>query len=98
MPTNAASENEGGHRVWPLVSRIAAAALGGYALANALSVAIMGALFDSRAIATMAAMELSFLIHAVAVMWAFSVRSVRVVWLGLLVPTMLAAIFAAWIV
>lgn len=98
MHTDTTSRNERSHGVWPLISRITAAVFAGYALSNALAVAIMGALVDSRAGATMAAMELSFLVYAIAVLWAFAVRSVRVVWIGLLGATALAAAVAVLVV
>jgi len=82
--------------VWPLVSRTLAAVLGGYALAHTLSVAVVAAWSSNRADATLAAMQLSFLVFVAAVLWAFAARSLRRVWIGLLLPTALAAVAAWW--
>ena len=68
-----------------------AAVLGGYALANALSVAIVAIFavgFDgmARADAVLLAMELSFVVYTGAVMWAFAARTAAWAWAGLAAP------------
>ena len=84
-------------RVGPLISRIVAAVLGGYALAALGSVAALALPMD-RAQAVIAGMLASFAIYAGAVVWVFAVRSALRAWLGLLaaaVPLSLAA-WSVW--
>ncbi|AMM24441.1 DUF3649 domain-containing protein [Variovorax sp. PAMC 28711] len=79
--------------VGPLVSRIAAALFGGYALAALTSVATL-ALPMSKPQGVLTGMLLSFIVYAGAVIWVFAVRNARRAWAGLLVaalPLLLAA-------
>lgn len=82
-------------RVVPLVSRIVAAILGGYALAALASVAAL-ALPIARPQAVLTGMLASFALYAGAVIWVFAVRSATRAWVGLL---MAAAVLmpAAWV-
>ena len=76
-----------------------AAVLGGYALTNALSVAIVAivAFGDmARSDAVLLAMQISFVVYTGAVMWAFAARSSRAAWVGLGVPALLAGL-VAWV-
>lgn len=85
------------HRVrstGPLVSRIVAALLAGYALAALASVAVL-ALPMSKPQAVLTGMLASFAIYAGAVVWVFAVRSARRAWAGLLVAAAPLAL-AAW--
>jgi len=75
------------HRVratGPLVSRIVAALVGGYALAALFSVAVL-ALPLSRPQAVLTGMLASFAIYAGAVIWVFAERSALKAWAGLLI-------------
>jgi hypothetical protein len=75
------------HRVratGPLVSRIVAALVGGYALAALFSVAVL-ALPLSRPQAVLTGMLASFAIYAGAVIWVFAVRSALKAWAGLII-------------
>ena len=76
---------------WAVASRVLAAALGGYALASALTVllALLWPLPKDQAV--LADTMLSFIQYAAAVIWVFSVRSVTRAWLGMLIPTVLVA-------
>ena len=77
----------------PLISRIVAALLGGYALAALFSVAVL-ALPMSKPQAVLTGMLASFAIYAGAVIWVFAVRSALKAWAGLIivaVPLSLAA-------
>lgn len=81
----------------PLVSRIAAALFGGYALAALASVAVL-ALPMSAPQAVLTGEMASFLVYAAAVIWVFAVRSALRAWAGLLVvaaPLLLAA-WSVW--
>jgi hypothetical protein len=74
------------HRVrsaGPLISRIVAALLGGYALAALSSVAVL-ALPMSKPQAVLTGMLASFAIYAGAVIWVFAVRSALKAWTGLI--------------
>jgi|GEM_PF-787470 len=68
----------------PLVSRIVAAVLGGYAVAALVALACT-AWPGAAGAGMMAGMQLSFLAYAGAVVWVFAVRSARRAWLGLVV-------------
>ncbi|MGQ9366415.1 DUF3649 domain-containing protein [Azospirillum sp. ST 5-10] len=83
--------------VGPLVSRIAAALFGGYALASLASVAVL-ALPMSKPQAVITGMLASFAIYAAAVIWVFAVRSALRAWAGLLVAAapLLAAAWSVW--
>jgi hypothetical protein len=75
-----------------VASRVLAAALGGYALASALSVLLALIWPLPQAQAVLASTMLSFALYAAAVIWVFSVRSVIRAWLGMLVPATLAGL------
>jgi hypothetical protein len=79
----------------PLVSRIAAALFGGYALAALASVAAL-ALPLARTEAVFTGMMASFLLYAGAVVWVFAVRSARRAWAGLAVAA-IPLLAAAWL-
>ncbi|CAO3377267.1 DUF3649 domain-containing protein [Azospirillum argentinense] len=80
--------------VGPLVSRIAAALFGGYALAALASVAVL-ALPMTTPQAVLTGQLASFVIYAAAVIWVFAVRSALRAWAGLLVVAAPLAL-AAW--
>jgi hypothetical protein len=85
------------HRVrstGPLISRIVAALLGGYAVAALSSVAVL-ALPMSKPQAVLTGMLASFLIYAAAVIWVFAVRSALKAWVGLIVVAVPLSL-AAW--
>lgn len=66
-----------------IVSRTAAAILGGYALAALAAICCAAILPGSRMEATLAGMLASFLVHAGAVLWVFAARSAWRGWAGL---------------
>lgn len=78
----------------PLVSRIVAALLGGYALAAVASVAAVSLPMPTPD-AVLTGMLASFLIYAGAVVWVFAVRSAWRAWAGLAVAAM-PLLVAAW--
>jgi hypothetical protein len=87
------------HRVGstgPLLSRIVAALLGGYALAALCSVAVL-ALPISRPQAVLTGQLLSFAIYAGAVIWVFAVRSALRAWAGLLIVAAALAPLVWWV-
>ena len=85
-------------RTGPLLSRLAAAIFGGYALASLAGIASLALpLQTTQAVIT--GQLVSFLVYAGAVVWVFAVRSARRAWLGLLlaaVPLLVASSVAYW--
>ncbi|ANN79519.1 DUF3649 domain-containing protein [Bordetella flabilis] len=84
-------------RLGPLVSRILAALLGGYALAALGSVAAL-ALPISAPQGVLTGMLASFAVYTGAAIWVFAVRSAWRAWAGLLVAALplLAAAGYVW--
>lgn len=87
------SEGLTGYRL-SVLSRIAAAALGGYALATTLSILLSRMLPVPRAEAVMTGMLISFAVYAGAILWVFATRTASRAWCGLLIPA--AACAALW--
>ena len=81
----------------PLVSRIIAAILGGYALAALTSMSTL-ILPIAREQAVLTGMLASFAVYAGAIVWVFAVRSAARAWLGLAIAAMPLAIAAWWAV
>jgi len=79
-----------------IASRTLAAALGGYALANSLPVALLAMLPMSAADAALSAIQLSFLVYLGAILWAFAARSAWHAWLGLLLPAAASLLLGGW--
>lgn len=80
-----------------LVSRLVAAALGGYGLAAMTSVAAL-ALPLARTEAVLTGMLLGFAVFAGAVVWVFAVKTAGRAWAGLLVAAgaLLLPVAFAW--
>ncbi|ENO90446.1 hypothetical protein [Thauera linaloolentis] len=76
---------------WSVASRVAAAALGGYALASAATVLLALLWPAPKAQALLWASMLSFTAYTVAVIWAFHARSNGRAWSGMLVGTLLTS-------
>lgn len=76
---------------WRLASRCLAAALGGYALANTLPVALVAPGSLARVDAALVALQLSFVVYAGAVVWAFAARSAALAWAGLALAALLSS-------
>lgn len=72
---------------WRVASRVLAAGLGGYALASVVTVltSLLWPMPLPKAI--LASNMLSFIWYALAIIWVFSVHSLRRAWLGILIPT-----------
>ncbi|WP_394680716.1 DUF3649 domain-containing protein [uncultured Comamonas sp.] len=83
---------------WAVASRLLAGSLGGYALAQLLPVALVAILAPAlpRADAVLVAMQLSFVVYAVALMAAFAARSAGRAWAGMLL-TSLGSALVAWV-
>ncbi|MEM9403510.1 MAG: iron transporter [Pseudomonadota bacterium] len=69
---------------WHVASRVFAAAIPGYVLANSASI-FLGLLLPVKKIESVAAAALlSFAIYTAIIMWVFSVRRLSTVWYGVL--------------
>lgn len=77
---------------WPTISRITAALLGGYLFTYAFTAAAARLLPLAKVDALIAASLASFLIYALAILWAFACRSARQAWAGMALAAPLAVI------
>lgn len=77
---------------WPMLSRIAAATLGGYAFTYAFTAALARLLPLGKGDALIVATLLSFAVYTGAILWAFACRSATRAWTGLALGLPLAAI------
>lgn len=77
-----------------VLSRVAAAVIGGYLLTTTLSLLLARVMDSPRAEAVATALLLSFAIYIGAIIWAFAARTVCRAWIGLLLPAVVS--FAAW--
>ena len=73
-----------------VASRVAAAILGGYALAASSATFFAVFLPLSPVEATVAGTFLAIVAYVCAAMWAFAARTAWLAWIGLLVPSALA--------
>ena len=74
---------------WSVASRVAAAALGGYALTSAATVLLSLLWPAPRAQGVLWATMISFTVYTVAVIWVFHTRSAARAWTGMVVGTLL---------
>ncbi|MFN3984817.1 MAG: DUF3649 domain-containing protein [Rhodocyclaceae bacterium] len=82
---------------WAVFSRVIAAAVGGYALTSAAIVLLALVWPLPRAQAVGAATLVGFAIYAIAVIWVFSTRSAWRAWFGMVLPTVVFALLAWWL-
>jgi hypothetical protein len=82
---------------WSVVSRLLAGAVGGYALAAFTTTTLALASRAPRDEAVHLATLPSFLIWTAAIVWAFSARTARGAWLGIVAPTALLGGVTAWL-
>ncbi|MBK1674913.1 hypothetical protein CKO35_16795 [Ectothiorhodospira shaposhnikovii] len=75
-----------------MFSRIAAAFVGGYALANLLPLALASLLPVSQAERVMIAMLASFAVFVAAILWAFAARRASHAWAGVLLVSAMAGL------
>jgi len=76
---------------WAVLSRIAAAVLGGYALAAASAASLAVWLPMTRVDAVVTASMLAFVVYAAGVMWVFAARDTWRAWAGIVLLTALLA-------
>lgn len=79
------------HIFSPISSRVLAAIIGAYVLANCLSILLAYLLPMPKADGVLVGIQFSFVIYACAVMWVFAAKSAWRAWLGLLVPGFVSA-------
>lgn len=77
-----------------VASRVAAAALGGYALTYAATACLTLLLPLPKPEAVLTAAMLSFVLYTGAILWAFAASTVQQAWLGLLAPAAVCAAIA----
>lgn len=82
--------------LWGVVSRMLAGGLGGYLLAQVLSVALVAPWGLPRADAVLVAMLLSIGIYAIALMAAFAASNAKRAWM-ILALALLASAGLAWV-
>lgn len=77
---------------YPILSRVIAAIVGGYLLANITAILLSYLLPGSQANNVMTGMLLSFIIYMIVVIWVFAVKTVWRAWQGIFVPGFIGAI------
>lgn len=80
-----------------VAARVVAAAVGGYALASALTVLLALIWPLPRAQAVLASTMLGFVWYTIAVIWVFTARSVTRAWVGMMLPTVVIALLCWWL-
>lgn len=83
--------------VLTLVSRTAAAILGGYALAAAVVIFLGAILPLPKGQAILAASLASFAVYTAAIVWVFAVQDNRRAWRGLLLPAVVLTLLGWWL-
>lgn len=73
----------------PIVSRVIAAALGGYVLSSATAACLALALPLARSEAVLTGTMVSFIVYVCAVLWVFAASSAWRAWIGLILPTIM---------
>lgn len=80
-----------------ILSRTAAAILGGYALTSAVVIFLGAVLPLPKSQAILAASLASFAVYTAAIVWVFAVQDNRRAWLGLLLPAVVLAVLGWWL-
>lgn len=75
-----------------VLSRVIAGIVGGYILANCLSILLAYMLPIPKADGVLLGIQVSFTIYTAAVMWVFAAKTAFKAWLGLLVPGVASAV------
>lgn len=79
-----------------VASRVAAAALGGYALAAVAAAGIAAALPASRLEAGLTGSLAGLLLQVGAIIWAFSARTAGRAWAGIVLPGLVFGLLVLW--
>ena len=75
-----------------IFSRVLASIIGGYWLANVISIILVAVLAGEQVDRVLTGMLASFAIWSAAIVWVFSVDTVRKAWVGVLVPAVTGSI------
>lgn len=79
-------------KIYPILSRASAAILGGYALANIITIALAHLLPMPYPESVITSMMSSFIVYTAAVMWVFSAKSAGKAWAGLIALSFICAV------
>lgn len=82
---------------WAVFSRVLAAFVGGYVLSSLLLLLLSLTLPLPQAEAIAASTMLGFILYALIIIWAFSIKRLRTVWLGLLISSLVCAPLVWWL-
>lgn len=86
------------HPAFTITSRVIAAIIGGYLLANCLSILLAYLLPLPQADGVLVGIQASFIIYAGAVLWVFAAKTAWKAWLGLLVPGLVSAVLLYFLI
>lgn len=80
----------------PVLSRVIAAIVGGFLLANLISILLSYIVYSFSSVAKADGVNISilssFLLYAASIIWVFSAKTARQAWLGLLIPALFSAV------
>ncbi len=79
-------------------SRVMAAIVGGYLLANLAAILLSYILPMQQADAVLTGMLLSFLVYAGAVLWVFAAKTAWLAWIGLMTPSLFSAVLVFFLI
>ncbi|MGJ3257142.1 MAG: hypothetical protein ACFE0K_12570 [Alcanivorax sp.] len=82
---------------WAVASRVLAAFVGGYVLSSLLLLLMALVWPLPRAEAIAASTMISFILYALIIIWAFSVKRLRTVWLGMVASSLLCGALVWWL-
>ena len=89
--------NDSARYRWAVASRVVAAFVGGYVLSSLLLLLLALVWPLPRAEAIGASTMVSFILYALIIIWAFSVKRLRTVWLGILSSSLLCGALVWWL-
>jgi hypothetical protein len=78
---------------YSIVSRVIAAIIGGYVLANLIAILLSHLLPMSQPEAVMVSMLCSFAVYAAVAMWVFTTKTATKSWVGLLITSVVSAVW-----
>ncbi|MEM8996879.1 MAG: DUF3649 domain-containing protein [Acidobacteriota bacterium] len=81
---------------WHVASRVIAAAIPGFLLTNTAAIFLTFLLPGDKLTAVATATVLSFLLYTAIILWIFSARRLRTVWLGLLAALVVTGV-GSWL-
>lgn len=93
---SAKTEENAGRRAWHIFARVFAAVVLGYLVANTGSVLLGFLLPLPKVDSVLTASLLSFAIYTAVIMWIFSVKTLRKMWLGLCLALVVTSV-GAWL-